>query len=210
MNLRTWTITPLLVAFLVVGIAPVAWSGPACPPPGCFTRPMCGPPVMACPPMPCGPVPFIPRVASCPPPMCGPKPVCGPPPCRPACPPRKRCGPNPVAKVIASAVGLTCDVIALPFRLLDCMASKMACGRKRYCRPAPPPCPPPLRGFVPGCGPFFMPPKPAPRMGRHPRMMHGPAPVRHVAPMRMPPMAKKKSKKPILMADNPDGFSSLW
>lgn len=151
-----------------------------------------------CPPMGCGPVMGPPMV--CPPPMCPPVKYCGPP-----CPP-PLCKPNPLAQIFDGAINVLTGVIALPFKVVDCVIDKLCCPPK--CGPARPYCPPPVACGPPmAVPPFVMGPAPGYGMG------HG-APVGfgHRPPKKFSPMARKEKPMEITLTAGADQgfFGAYW
>ena len=155
----------IALAGLVFMVAAEVFAGPACPPTGCAPPPACPPPMcgapMFCPPPMCPPqVACMPPAymtqcpPPCPPPSCAPPPcpppMCGPPPCPPP-----RCRVNPVARLLAKTCDFVAEVVAFPFRVVDCVVGPLCdppCGPRRVAAACPPPaCPPPM------CGPIDIP-----------------------------------------------------
>lgn len=154
---------PYLVAvslLLVIGFSSPSFAGgPICGPKMCppaMCAPMCAPPVCA-PPMAMNPC--------MPPAPCAP-PACQPPTCGPA---KVGCEEGPLEKVFKGACMLVTGVVALPFKLVDCMFGgsncppktarcgyermPAACGPTMACMPpmcAPMPCYPGIGCGVPG------------------------------------------------------------
>ncbi len=192
---------------LVAVAADLFAGGPVCPPPVCGPPPMCGAPSFCPPPM-CPPqVGFMPPMYAtqcpppCPPPTCGPPPMC--------CPPR--CRVNPLAKVLVKTCELVASVVALPFRVVDCIVSPLCdppCGPRRMAAACPPP----------ACGPVDMCPPGGPAFGPPGPMYGGPAmtPVRYRpgTPQRFLPMnakAKKGREAQGLLALRIEGvFGTYW
>jgi len=134
----------------------------------------------------------------CPRPMC-PQPMCAPPMCcPPPCPP-PRCQENPLAMICKGAFQIVAGVVALPFRVVGCLAEGLS--RPMRCGPppmmagcAPPMCPPPVCGPGYGMGP-----------GRPVGFGGG-------APRRFAPMAEKSKSLPLTLIAGPnDGvFGGYW
>lgn len=185
MSQKILTCALAIAVLLIAGTAGQVFAG----------GPMCAPPM-------CGP-------NFCPPPMC-PPPMCVVPPprcCPPACAPR-RCKPNPLAQICRGAFGLVTGVIALPFKVVDCMINSLCCPPK--CGPRPR-CGPPRMACMPPITvpPYILGPPPGAMYGagRHRPMGFG-----HGAPRRFSPMAKgEKSAGITFMAVADDGFfGSYW
>jgi hypothetical protein len=166
---------------IVVAAMPASAGGPVCPPPYCGPPPVCAPPV-------CGPPPM------CPPPMCAP-----------------RCRENGLSLILRGCCKLVVGVIALPFKVVDCLVSGPICPPK--CRPrprlacGPPPFCPPV-GMCPPWQPMprFCPP--AYGCGMAPGMPVG---FGHGAPRGFAPMVKKNSVPAKLLAGSMDGiFGTYW
>ncbi|MDQ7781813.1 MAG: hypothetical protein RDU20_02975 [Desulfomonilaceae bacterium] len=180
----------LAITVLLIGAAAgqVNAGGPCAPPmcgPNYCLPQMCPPPMMMAAPPPCGP------------------PMCPPPPCPPP-----RCKPNPLAQICNGAVSLVTGVIALPFKVADCLIDSLACrpkcGPRPVCGPPRIACAPPIS--VP---PYIMGPPPgmpAYGMGHHRPMGFG-----HGSPRRYSPMAQKeKTARMDFMAEAGNGFFGTY
>jgi hypothetical protein len=194
-------VSRLVVRLLMVGCiialmcVSVSAGGP-CRPPAC--GPVCAPPPPMCGPVPCGPIP-APMIA-CPPPQ----PMCGLPPCAP---PACRDKENPLAKIAKGACMVVTGVVALPFKLVDCLVEGIKGDGK--CPPpsmacAPAGCMPPP---APMCGPGFGPPGVGPGMGM-PRPMGMGYGARKSK--RFVPFAKEKPVSDKLLAGTPEGFFGAY
>jgi hypothetical protein len=162
-----------LVGLLLIFTGMSAFAGgPVCPPKMC--GPVCAPPPPMCGPLPiCGPAP-CPPLAACPPPG----PMCGP-------PPPRNCRETPLAKIVNGTIMVACGVVALPFKLVDCVIEGLSgppkCG-PAYQGPPPAACMPPA---PPMCGPAPCAPGVAPGMyppGRPVGMGYGPPRSKRFAP----------------------------
>ncbi|MBM3300369.1 MAG: hypothetical protein FJY85_10480 [Deltaproteobacteria bacterium] len=177
----------LTVAVLLVGAAAVELfaGGPIYPPVGC--------PPAVCPPM------------ACPPPMCPPPGYCGPP-----CPPPP-CKPNPLAQICEGAFKVVTGVVALPFRLVDCVIDKLSCP-PRYGPPRPY-CPPPMAACAPPISvpPYVLGPPPGPGYGMG-MGMRPPVGFGHQPPRKFSPMAKQEKPIEITVTAGADQsfFGTYW
>ncbi len=175
----------LAVALLLIAAAvgQVNAGGPCAPPmcgPNYCVPQMCPPPMMVCPP-----------------------PRCAPPPC---CPPQ--CKPNPLAQICNGAVSLVTGVIALPFKVADCLINSLRCPPR--CGPRPV-CGPPRMACVP---PISVPPYilgPPPGMPPYGVGRHRPMGFGHGAPRRFSPMAQgEKAAGLTFMAVSDEGFFGTY
>ncbi|HMK35519.1 MAG TPA: hypothetical protein VK463_10655, partial [Desulfomonilaceae bacterium] len=110
---------------------------------------------------------------------------------------------NPLAMIVKGAVRLVVGVVALPFKVVDCLFADDCMPRSRCYPPrvasCAPPCPPPC--MPPVCGPAGY-----PGMG-YGMGMGGPAGFGYGVPKRrMVPFAKKATLPASLMAAPTDGF----
>ncbi|MFH1116611.1 MAG: hypothetical protein V1792_22075 [Pseudomonadota bacterium] len=147
------------------------------------------------PPM-CGPNYCLPQM--CPPPMCAPPP-CGPPMCK----------PNPLGQICRGALDLVTGVIALPFKVADCLIDSLRCAPR--CGPRPVCGPPHGMACVP---PISVPPYilgPPPGMPPYAMGGHRPMGFGHGAPRRFSPMARgEKTAGLTFMAVSDDGFFGAY
>jgi hypothetical protein len=154
-----------------------------------------------CPPSGCGPALYPPM--ACPPPMCPPPGYCGPP-----CPPPP-CKPNPLAQICEGAFKVVTGVIALPFKVVDCVIDKLCCPPR--CGLRRPYCPPPLAACAPPISvpPYVLGPPPGPGYG-----MGAPPPVGfgHRPPRKSSPMAKSEKPFEITLTAGADHgfFGAYW
>jgi len=172
---KSIVVRALYLAVLLVAIAAVQVSAGG---------PVCPPPM--CPPPMCGPAP-----------MCAP-PLCGPPPCAP------RCEENPLAQICRGAFRLVAGVIALPFRVVGCVAQSI-CPPQR-CGPPLVACGPPPMCLPPVCGPM------GPPAFGYGRGVGRPVGFGGGAPKRFAPMAEKNKPLPLTLIAGPnDGvFGGYW
>ncbi len=128
-------------------------------------------------------------------------PPCGPPPC---------CGPNPLSAILSGAFKLVTGVLALPFKVADCIANQFTC--RPPCGPRPMAavcCQPPVCCAPPACGPMMGVPGPGMGFG-----MGGPAPMGfgRGVPKRFSPMTEHDGSfdMNLLSSANQGFFGAYW